>query len=732
MTKTIIKALSIIFLFIVLIIFYLSIFGIKTEKFNDKITNKILQINKKINVDLGSISFLLNPYNLTINVIAKNPRIKLKDNELKIKSIKTNISLRALLKNQFLIDDLKISTKANKLNNIILLIRSFKNSAELFLLDSFTKDGSLTTDIKIYFDNKGNLKDDYEIKGFVENGKFNFFNKFNIKNLNFNFDVSKKKYLLTEVKAKLSDIDISSPLIKFNQKKDLLEVKGSIATKEKDFDTKQLSILPNSLLTNSSIAAIRFSSINDFSFNIGQKLKFKDLNIESKVFLNQLDIKNSLLSLKSYFPTLNEIIKLENHKIKINYTKNKLYIKGNGGVSIDDKFDSLKYQIIKNKDQFFFDTEINLRNKLLLIDFLDYKKNEGSDASLLIKGNFKRDNLLKFDLISFKAKNNKILIKNINLNKDFKLTSIDIFDVKYLNRNNILNQFVLKKRKASYDIDGVNFDATKLINKIMSEDKNSSSLFDNFDSKINIKINKTFIDEINFIENLSGTLNFKNNKINEANLESTFPNKKKINLTISTNNKQEKITRLFTDHPEPLIRRYNFIKGFEEGYLNYYSINKDAISNSLLIIDNFKIKEVPIFAKLLSLASLQGIADLLTGEGIRFTNFEMKASNKKNLTTIEEMYAIGPAVSLLMDGYIDSTKLVSLRGTLVPATTINRTIASIPILGSILVGKKNGEGVFGVSFKVKGPPNDLNITVNPIKTLTPRFITRTLEKIKKN
>ena len=301
-----------------------------------------------------------------------------------------------------------------------------------------------------------------------------------------------------------------------------------------------------------------------------------------------------------------------------------------------------------------------------------------------------------------------------------------------MNRNNILNQFVLKKRKASYDIVGVNFDATKLINKIMSEDKNSSSLFDNFDSKVNIKINKTFIDEINYIDNLSGTLNFKNNKINEANLKSAFPNKKKINLTISTNNKQEKITRLFTDHPKPLIRRYNFIKGFEDGYLNYYSIKKNAISNSLLIIDNFKIKEVSIFAKLLSLASLQGIADLLTGEGIRFTNFEMKTSNKNNLTTIEEMYAIGPAISLLMDGYIDSTKLVSLRGTLVPATTINRTIASIPILGSILVGKKNGEGVFGVSFKVKGPPNDLNITVNPIKTLTPRFITRTLEKIKKN
>ena len=157
-----------------------------------------------------------------------------------------------------------------------------------------------------------------------------------------------------------------------------------------------------------------------------------------------------------------------------------------------------------------------------------------------------------------------------------------------------------------------------------------------------------------------------------------------------------------------------------------------GVSKSLLIIDNFKVKEVPIFAKLLSLASLKGIADLLTGEGIRFTDFEMKFSKEKNLTTIEEMYAIGPAVSILMDGYIQNKKLVSLRGTLVPATTINRSIASIPVLGKILIGNKTGEGVFGVSFKIKGPPKDLKTSVNPIKTLTPRFITRTLEKIKKN
>jgi len=110
----------------------------------------------------------------------------------------------------------------------------------------------------------------------------------------------------------------------------------------------------------------------------------------------------------------------------------------------------------------------------------------------------------------------------------------------------------------------------------------------------------------------------------------------------------------------------------------------------------------------------------------------MQFTNKNGLMTIEEMYAIGPAVSILMEGYIESKKLISLRGTLVPATTINRSIASIPLLGKILIGDKTGEGVFGVSFKIKGPPKELKTSVNPIKSLTPRFIVRTLEKIKKN
>ena len=326
---------------------------------------------------------------------------------------------------------------------------------------------------------------------------------------------------------------------------------------------------------------------------------------------------------------------------------------------------------------------------------------------------------------------NTILINDLFLSHDYKIDNVKNITLNYQDRDDLKNNIQIIKKNKNYFIIGDSLNLNRIIgNLINSKNKKKYNLFKN-DFKINIKIDQTYLDKKNIIKHFKGYLIYKDNEIYESNLESRFLNNKKIKFTINTDN-GVKITTLYTDVAKPFVDRYKFIKGFEEGNLDFYSTKKNDISNSTLKIDNFKVQEVPILAKLLTLASLQGIADLLTGEGIRFTDFEMKFSNQKELMKIEEMYAIGPAISILMDGYIERDKLISLRGTLVPARTINRTISSIPLVGKILVGKKVGEGVFGVSFKIKGPPKDLKTTVNPIKTLTPRFITRTLEKLKKN
>ena len=732
MIKRTIKTLLVTFLILILAIFYLSVFGIKTDKFNNKITNSILKINKKINLSLSDVNYLLNPYNFTINIKTKNPEIILKGRNLRIKEIQTNVALKSLINDQFLIDDMQITTKEIKLNDIIASARIFHNSPQLFVLDTIIKGGFLTANINLKFDKRGKIKKNYKISGSVKQAKLNILNQFKLQNFNFNFEIVENTYLLKKIDTKFNNIKIKSPLIKIKKNKNLFFVNGQLLNDKKNFDIKELKPIFGNLFNNNDIQKIEFSSKNNFSFNVRKNLKFDDFKVESIIDLNQLIYEAKNLSLQTYFPNFVKEIKLEEHKIVINYNKNKFDIKGKGKILLENKIDNLSYQITKDGSSISFDSKINLKNNLLLIDFLNYEKKEGLDSLVLIKGSFKKNNQLRFDLISLNEKNNEISIKGLDLSKSFKIKDIQNFNINYKNNNNILNDLSIKKNNSNFIIKGESFDVSRIINNIMDNEDESSTIFENLNSRININIKKTYIDEVNYVNNLYGNIDFNNNKINDLKLESTFPNDKKINMSIKTNNNSETTTRLFSGYPKPLIKRYNFIKGFEGGYLDFYSSKKGKISNSVLVIDNFKVKEVPVFAKLLSLASLQGIADLLTGEGIRFTDFEMNFSNQKGLTTIDEMYAIGPAVSILMDGYIESKKLVSLRGTLVPATTINRSIASIPLLGKILIGDKTGEGVFGVSFKIKGSPKDLKTTVNPIKTLTPRFITRTLEKIKKN
>ena len=96
------------------------------------------------------------------------------------------------------------------------------------------------------------------------------------------------------------------------------------------------------------------------------------------------------------------------------------------------------------------------------------------------------------------------------------------------------------------------------------------------------------------------------------------------------------------------------------------------VSDSLTI-ENFKVKDAPGLVKLLSLADFGGMVDALSGEGLSFEKLEMKINKNDQVLNLKELYAIGPSISILMDGYVETkTGLVSLRGTMVPAKTLNK------------------------------------------------------------
>ncbi len=721
--------LSLIILLLISVI-YLSVIGVKTEKFNSKIISQIKKIEPDIELKLNDVGVTLDLFNLDINVKTIGTDLIYRGKIIEIETIKSKISLRSFFNNNFSLSEISISTKSIAIKDLITFIRLLNNDPKLFIAEKFIKKGFLVADLKIEFNELGDLIENYKFNGLIKDGKIDFFNKYLLNKIDFSFEIDEKVLRFNDVKLILNNNNILISKLNAFKKENKYLVSGKLKTNNTKFVKNEIKKLFRNDFLKTDIEEILFSSKNDFKFTLNKKFRVSDLNITSDIDLNNLKFKNPL-ELKKIFPKIKKNLILKKQTLKLEYKKDNLSIIGSGEALFQNEIDKIDYEIFKSKNEVSFKTKLKISNNPIKIDFINFKKEKNSDLELNVVGKNNIQKKLLFNEISLIEKNNIISLKNLVLSKNNKIDDVENIIINFIDDDGLKNNLRLTKKKNNYLVSGNSLNVNSIIDELLnSESDEKIKLFDkNF--KIIFDIKKVFLDKDNTIKKLTGFLTLNKNEISSLNLDSIFSNNQNIKFTIIDNG-NEKVTTLYSHRAKPFVDRYKFIRGFEEGDLNFYSVKKNNTTNSILAIDNFKIQEIPVLAKLLTLASLQGIADLLTGEGIRFTDFEMKFSNKDRLMTIEELYAIGPAISILLEGYIQKKELISLRGTLVPATTVNRTISSIPLIGDILVGKKVGEGVFGVSFKIKGPPGNLETTVNPIKTLTPRFITRTLEKIKKN
>ena len=730
MIKIIYRSFISLIIILVLVATYLSIIGIKTDKLNSKIISQINEIQPNIKLKLNDVSAKLDPLNFGINAKTIGTNLIYRNKEIKIETIKTKISIKSFLRDKFSITEIFISTKPLVIKDLITFARLLNNDPKLFIAKNFIKKGYVIADLQLEFDDSGNVKKNYKLHGLVKDGKIDLFKKYNLDKIDFIFEINEKNQKFKDIKIILNNNNILIPEIIVSKQNKKYFVSGKLNAKNISLTKNEINDFISDDLIDLDIQKILLSSKNSFKFEINKDFKIKNLDIKSDIDLDNFEFKNPF-KLKNIFPKVKKNFVFKNQKLKLEYKKDNLNIVGEGDVLLQNEIDKIEYEISKKKNEIEFNTKLKISKNLFNLDILNYKKNKDSDLELIFVGKSNIEKGSVFNKISLKEEKNIISIENLSLSSDYKINDLGNININYIDKEDLTNNLKLTKKDSNYLVSGNSFNINSIINELLDSGNDNKLKIFNKNFRINFDVKKIYLNKNNTINTLKGFLFLNKNEISELELESNFSNNENIKFTIKDNG-NEKITTLYSFKAKPFVDRYKFIKGFEEGDLDFYSIKKNGITNSILKIDNFKIQEIPVLAKLLTLASLQGIADLLTGEGIRFTDFEMQFSSDNKLMTIEELYAIGPAISILMEGYIQSKKLISLRGTLVPATTVNRTISSIPLIGDILIGKKVGEGVFGVSFKIKGPPGDLETTVNPIKTLTPRFITRTLEKIKKN
>ena len=211
----------------------------------------------------------------------------------------------------------------------------------------------------------------------------------------------------------------------------------------------------------------------------------------------------------------------------------------------------------------------------------------------------------------------------------------------------------------------------------------------------------------------------------QANISARLPERGSFALTIAPEG-QRRAFNLTSDNGGELLRAFDVLKTIQGGKLTvtgkYENARPGATLSGDAVLEDFVVRDAPGLGKLLQAMTLYGLVDALSGPGLNFTRATIPFSLSPEALILQDARAFSSSLGLTAKGRIDRVRdSMDMEGTIVPAYIFNTLLGRIPIFGR-LFSPEEGGGLFAVSYRMRGPLNDPQTTINPLAALTPGFL----------
>ena len=741
--KIFLKIFSISVLLIFLILSIL-VYGFSTDQFNKQIISQIEKRVPNSNADFDKANISLDIFSLNLKIKIEKPFIQIDEQKINLNHLTIFTDLKSSFEEKYLLQKIIINFAENKILN--LKKTSFITKVPILDQTKFLE-GSANGNLII--DGLQAEEDTIEFKGQMKNVSIDIYEDLPFaKNITGQIEYKNNEVILSDIKGEFGSLKINSKDIKYsvteNNLAGNLNISGPLNSSMNlkkislnifDFDIEKINEVGGeiSLLSNLDIQFDENYKVKDDKSNFvleTQNLKFKITEdtsynfdqINSKInfdrkgkvkaegkFLFNTKSNNFLITKKNNKSDYQVILKGEINLKETFFKKTDFLIK-----------DDLNYKIttqLKDFENYKIETVFDLKNSEVDLPVFNYVKNKGVDSQLKLSFEKSKKNY-KVQKLNFTSLKNQILVGTISLDKDFKLKDFNNIKIKLGDKN----QLEIKKDKKNYNIKGNSLDLTKILKERgRNKDLELNTLIDGV---LKVDLKKIHLPDAILI-NYKNTSIIKKGEFVKLNSFANFEDLTTFVHEIKTNQSGNKELVLRSEKAKPFVSNYKFLNGLQGGTLD---IKRETLSKDFSVteikLNNFYLKEMPILTQILSVASLTGILDTLEGKGVFFKEAYLKYELSNNELKIIECYGTGPSLGFIIEGRVGADDFTSLSGSIAPANTINNIVRGIPLVGKILTGKK-GDGIFGASFKIKGA-DELKTEVNPIKTITPRFIQRFL------
>ncbi len=399
--------------------------------------------------------------------------------------------------------------------------------------------------------------------------------------------------------------------------------------------------------------------------------------------------------------------------------------------------------LIKKDNKTTIDLSADLKHMAIDYDFLGFSKKQDEDGTIKAKidlADARLKNIPLFELThrDFMLKGSVLLdnqgknIRKINISKIEGPKTSAQAEISFSNT---------KKEHVKFSVSGNSYDLTELFAKREDEQKQKAKTSDAGndddgvedlpDTDIFVSVDNLWTNPDTPIKNFSGSANIKHGiGFEEVHMVGNYGSDRsiKLNLDYAPRPNGEHFLTIESNNAGSTLKVLRLYQNMSGGILKIEAKRdkyKKFIGHAKL--RDFKIRNTPLLAKLLTVASFSGMLDLLKGDGLVFSHFDAPFTYQNKKLKINDAKMFGNVIGLTATGYVNRvTEDIDIKGIISPAYGLNSMVGKIPLLGKMLAGKDGT--IFAANYTITDTIDEPKIDINPLSLLSPNSVKELFEE----
>lgn len=321
---------------------------------------------------------------------------------------------------------------------------------------------------------------------------------------------------------------------------------------------------------------------------------------------------------------------------------------------------------------------------------------------------------------------------NIDISANGKMKSVTMDEIRLDDDNVFSARVVPGDGTVALTISGNNFDARPYIKTLISPvqqgevDATKTAQSPNQDFTLNAKFKHVTAFRGEAVNDVVADIRARAGKIAAATIEGNFLSGQPVHIKV-TPLPEGRDMEVGTTDGGAAVRAANFYSKIAGGTLQFYArIGNEQgspLHNGQLSILNFEVRNEAALAQLDQRGKPKKSGP--RKGGITFKKLWLPFTIDQKFVRFGDVILRGTDICATADGVIRKQDgALDITGSVIPACALTGAFNNVPLLGDILSGGNNNEGLFGVTYAMGGTLASPQVKVNPISALAPGIFRR--------